>query len=102
MIIATSGEFTLDAQRFAQGKGLELINSSQLISMLEKAKSPVVEASEAIEPQLSFSETTTPPKNLICPRCSSDLVLRTAKRGTNAGMQLYGCSQFPKCKYTHP
>lgn len=36
----------------------------------------------------------------ICPRCGSKLVLRTAKKGPNAGNQFYGCSAFPKCRYT--
>ena len=31
-------------------------------------------------------------------RC--DLVLRVAKKGENAGNQFYGCSAFPKCRYT--
>ncbi len=35
----------------------------------------------------------------ICPRCGSELVLRTAKKGTNAGNQFYGCSRFPKCRF---
>ncbi|MVF24844.1 hypothetical protein EVC37_25075 [Methylocaldum sp. BRCS4] len=26
------------------------------------------------------------------------MVLRTAKRGTNAGGQFWGCSSFPKCR----
>lgn len=34
-----------------------------------------------------------------CPRCGSALVLRTAKKGENAGNQFYGCSNFPKCRY---
>ncbi|MBQ8359615.1 MAG: NERD domain-containing protein, partial [Oscillospiraceae bacterium] len=34
-----------------------------------------------------------------CPRCNNVLVLRTATKGTNAGNQFYGCSNFPKCKY---
>lgn len=37
--------------------------------------------------------------DLICPRCSSKLVIRTAKRGENAGKQFYGCSNYPKCRY---
>jgi restriction system protein len=37
---------------------------------------------------------------LICPRCGSELVLRTARKGANAGNQFYGCSSFPKCRYT--
>lgn len=35
----------------------------------------------------------------ICPRCKSELVLRTAKKGEHAGEQFYGCSRFPKCRY---
>ena len=34
-----------------------------------------------------------------CPRCGAALVLRTAKKGDNAGKQFYGCSAFPKCRY---
>lgn len=37
--------------------------------------------------------------NLICPRCGKQLVLRTAKKGTNAGRQFYGCSGFPSCHF---
>lgn len=36
----------------------------------------------------------------ICPRCGGKLVVRTAKRGANIGSQFYGCSNYPKCKYT--
>lgn len=38
-------------------------------------------------------------ESLICPKCGSKLVLRTAKKGDNAGNQFYGCSSFPKCRY---
>lgn len=34
-----------------------------------------------------------------CPRCGNALVLRTAKRGDNAGESFYGCSSYPKCRY---
>lgn len=37
--------------------------------------------------------------SLYCPDCGSKLVLRTAKRGTHAGEQFYGCSNYPKCRY---
>lgn len=48
-----------------------------------------------MEPKRSESEP-----RLICPRCGSPLVLRTARRGVHAGHQFYGCSDFPKCRYT--
>ena len=34
-------------------------------------------------------------RNVYLPK----LVLRTAKKGENAGNQFYGCSAFPKCRY---
>ena len=37
---------------------------------------------------------------MMCPRCGSVLVLRQAKNGSNAGSSFYGCSAFPKCRYT--
>ncbi len=40
------------------------------------------------------------PNLLICPWCGKTLVLRTAKRGPNAGKQFYGCSGFPSCRYS--
>ncbi|MCR5460869.1 MAG: NERD domain-containing protein [Acetatifactor sp.] len=36
----------------------------------------------------------------VCPQCGAPLVLRTAKKGNNAGKQFYGCSTFPQCRYT--
>ncbi len=38
-------------------------------------------------------------EKLICPRCGGQLVLRTTKKGENAGNHFYGCSSFPKCRY---
>jgi len=32
-----------------------------------------------------------------CPKCGSEMKLRTAKKGPNAGSQFWGCSSFPKC-----
>ncbi len=33
-----------------------------------------------------------------CPRCGKDMVLRTTKRGPNAGARFWGCSGFPACR----
>ncbi|MBC8374112.1 MAG: NERD domain-containing protein [Phycisphaerae bacterium] len=33
-----------------------------------------------------------------CPKCDSEMVLRTAKRGDRKGKQFYGCSRYPKCR----
>ena len=35
-----------------------------------------------------------------CPQCGSSLVLRTARKGASAGVNFYGCSKYPACKFT--
>jgi hypothetical protein len=32
-----------------------------------------------------------------CPKCGSEMVLRTAKRGDNQGGKFWGCSKYPEC-----
>ncbi len=41
-------------------------------------------------------------QEIRCPKCGSSMILRTAKRGLNAGGKFYGCSRYPKCKATVP
>jgi len=38
----------------------------------------------------------------ICPRCSSEMVLRTAGRGPTVGQRFWGCSRFPSCRAVLP
>ncbi|MGB1238442.1 MAG: topoisomerase DNA-binding C4 zinc finger domain-containing protein, partial [Pseudomonadales bacterium] len=38
----------------------------------------------------------------VCPKCGNGLVLRTSKRGANAGSQFWGCESFPKCRAIVP
>lgn len=39
-------------------------------------------------------------QDLLCPLCGGRLVLRTASKGKNQGDQFWGCSNYPKCRYT--
>ncbi|TYP95434.1 Topoisomerase DNA binding C4 zinc finger [Fodinibius salinus] len=36
----------------------------------------------------------------VCPKCGSQLVERTAKKGPNAGTKFLGCENYPKCRFT--
>ena len=51
---------------------------------------------DSIQSEMKINDSTN---DLICPRCGNKLVLRTAKKGPNAGNQFYGCAAFPKCRY---
>jgi len=37
-----------------------------------------------------------------CPTCGKPMVLRTARKGPNAGSQFQGCSGYPECRATLP
>jgi len=50
------------------------------------------------EPSASESKISDLKSNIKCPKCDSEMILRTAKRGDNKGKQFYGCSRFPKCR----
>lgn len=34
----------------------------------------------------------------VCPKCSSSMVVRIAKKGNNAGKKFWACSSYPKCR----
>lgn len=84
-IIISSGTFTQQAIDFAAGKPIELIDGPKLLALVNDVQ---------VSPQVTIEK----PK--VCPKCSGELVERTAKRGPNAGNTFYGCSNFPKCRYT--
>ena len=84
-IIISSGTFTQQAMDFAAGKPIELLDGQKLLALVNDVQ---------VSPQVTIEK----PK--VCPKCSGELVERTAKRGPNAGNTFLGCSSFPKCRYT--
>lgn len=36
----------------------------------------------------------------VCPRCGEAMVVRAAKRGPQPGSQFWGCSGYPRCRFT--
>jgi restriction system protein len=88
-IVVTSGEFTLDAKNFSQNNNIQLVGGSDLHKMIRGVKPKTV---------LPDNVSTSP----VCQKCGSTMVIRTAKKGGNAGQQFWGCSKFPVCRATHP
>jgi restriction system protein len=48
------------------------------------------------------SDRSDAPPAPTCQLCGQPMVLRTAKKGPNAGSQFWGCSGYPNCKSTQP
>ncbi|MEZ8068743.1 MULTISPECIES: restriction endonuclease [Vibrio] len=94
MIIVTSGDFTSEAVTFSLDKRLWLVNGSELVHMIEDGRS--FQNKPSISPQTHRAGV----ESMICPSCQSKLVMRVAKRGAKSGMSFYGCSTYPKCRYT--
>ena len=88
-VVISSGTFTQEAIDFAKGKPLELLDGSALQNIITE-----VQKGE-IQPRNRLNEN-------VCPHCGAKMVLRTAKKGQNAGEKFWGCSAFPKCRTTKP
>ena len=52
-----------------------------------------------IPSQEPSEEGVSKTKEKICPKCSSQLVLKTAKAGKSAGSKFWACPDFPKCRF---
>lgn len=81
--VVTSGQFTADAQEFAAGRNITLIDGPALRALIG-----------GIKPAPAAKESGVP----ACPQCGSGMVRRTAKRGANAGGNFWGCSKYPACR----
>lgn len=75
-VLITCGGFTDEARAFALGKALDLLDGNGLLELLRPVQREVPS----------------------CPECGAPMVLRTAKRGEQAGTRFWGCSTFPTCR----
>jgi restriction system protein len=83
----TNNEFTDAAVQLAKANGIRLIERNELINMISQLdKSQTTDTVQ--ETKQKFSEES-------CPKCGSEVVLRSSNRE-----KLYGCSSFPKCRFT--
>lgn len=91
--VVTSGQFTPDARAFAKGRNIRLVDGMRLHGLIQQARASRGAASVPVP---SVAPATAP----SCPKCGSGMVLRTARKGGNAGAEFWGCSRFPSCRGT--
>jgi restriction system protein len=89
-IIVTSGFFTQEAKNFAFGKPVDLMEGSQLATLIQNTQSAPGFGARVDRPLRVRS----------CPRCGGELLIREAKRGKHPGSKFWGCSSFLDCRYT--
>lgn len=80
----TTNIFTLEAERFAEGKALELIDGVHLVQLVRQSgvKPSTIAVAGDVE---------------RCPLCGGSLVVRTNREN---GTRFLGCSNYPKCHFT--
>jgi len=88
-ILITSGIFTQEAKNFAADKPIDLVDGTRLLQLAGNL-------------QKKGGLSRKPASANVCPQCGAELILRTAQRGPNPGQKFWGCSNFPKCRFTKP
>ncbi len=86
--------FKEEVVAFAANLPVQLVDGNELLSIIKDVHVEDAQGRASPEPVTPSSAAKK------CPKCHSDLVSRVAKRGPNAGNKFFGCSSFPKCRYT--
>ena len=91
-ILITLCGYTGDAKQLADKHGIEILNETGLTHLLQSTHA-------ASDPEVLALLRDT---RKFCPKCESQMLLRTATKGLGAGKQFWGCSAYPKCRFTMP
>jgi len=87
-IFLATGNFTNEATEFAKANRIDVVNGQRYLEMIQTL-------SEEAQQQLLRTATEGDYRTPSCPSCGIKLVRRTAARG-----EFWGCSAFPRCRYT--
>src|SRR6266536_584025 len=86
-VVVTLCGYTGDAKQLAEKHGIEILNETALVSLLES-----IDAAHDPEMLAILNDKTK-----YCAKCDGIMVLRTAWNGLNPGSQFWGCTNYPRC-----
>ncbi|MEI6077561.1 MAG: restriction endonuclease [Verrucomicrobiota bacterium] len=89
-IFVTLRGYSGPAKQLADEQGIEILNASGLAQILESTQAHL---------DHKFLELLDDTQK-YCPKCESEMVLRTVSKGPKAGNSFWGCSAYPRCRYT--
>ena len=97
--IVAVGDYTADAQRFAQGKPIELIHGEALLVMVRgvQTPTPAKTAAATTRPVVMATPDPMPLPNPVCPKCGANMVQRSNRQTKD---QFWGCTNYPACRGT--
>jgi len=91
-IFITLNGYYGDAKKLAESNNIEIINETGLAEMLSSLN--LHEDPRALE---ILNDTRK-----FCPKCERLMVERVAEKGPNPGQRFWGCTGYPKCRFTMP
>ena len=80
----TTNKFTLEAQKFAEDKPIELIDGFRLIDYIKLTNKDII-----------TTVVSNDTENMTCPECGNKLIKKRGKFG-----YFIGCSNYPNCRFT--
>lgn len=93
VVITTTSRFTPEAEAFAEGKPMKLINGSQLWSLVrELQQAPSAAVTEALPEIPAEALAESPP---CCPRCGGGM---HRKERRHDRVPFWGCLRWPECE----
>lgn len=88
-MIFTCGEFSTDAEKFAEKKSIDLVSGKRLLTLIDELPA---ESRATLLREITAGDYTTP----TCPKCRVKLVRRKGSRG-----EFWGCVNYPAgCRTT--
>jgi len=94
--VVTSGVFTAQAEEFAAGRNIELMDGQAISKWLAPSQEQVAKPLQVSSQFASRNSTQA------CPQCGAEMRVRKASKGPSAGHKFLGCSRYPTCRGTRP
>lgn len=69
---------------------------ASILNCFTEQSAPAVEMQGQVAPTMEISQSND--DTHLCPKCAIPMIKRKAKQGANAGVEFYGCSNYPKCR----
>ena len=77
----------------------KLLSAKEIDCILNKLENHISESTLTTKDHIK-SLRKRHSSSTVCPKCGSNLVERTAKKGPKAGSKFLGCENYPRCRFT--
>lgn len=84
--------YTGEAKQLAGKHDIEMLDEAGLAQLLESTEA-------RFDPAVLELLRDT---RKFCPKCERELIVRIARKGSRPGSKFWGCSDYPRCRFTMP